>query len=835
MDWDATPYALLLLIVAAAAAALMIAGWRRRPAPGAVPFCGLMLAVAIWSLAYAGELLATDLAAKVQWANAKYIGIAAVPVAWLVFVLQFTGRERWLTRRIWSLLSIEPVLVVLLVWTNDAHNLMRQAVRLDASAAPTILDFSRGPLFWLHVAFAYVLLLIGTVLLFQTALRSRDLFRGQAEALLFGTVAPWLGNALFLLEVAPFSRLDPTPFAFTLTGLAIQWSFLRHGLLDIVPVAHDAVLESMPDGVMVVGSHGRIVDLNPAARRIIGDGIEAVGRSAGEVLADWPDVIHQSPVDDEVYAEVSHADGDELCYYSLRIPPLHDRRGRPAGRLVMLREITQQKQADQSLQQALGQLEQRVQERTANLRTTNERLREEVAERERAEETVNFMAYHDPLTKLPNRALFNDRLGMALTQARRNGEMLAVMLLDLDRFKTINDTLGHPVGDKLLQVVGERLAGCLREGDTIARLGGDEFLLLLTSMAHTEDAAKVGRRIFNSLEQTVRFDDQELYIAASIGVSVYPTDGEDTETLLKNADAAMYRAKEHRGNNYQFYTPAMNATALELLSLETDLRRAVEREELVVYYQPQLDLATGRVTGAEALVRWRHPKQGLVAPFKFIPLAEETGLIAPIGEWVLRTAAAQSKAWQDAHLAPIRVAVNLSALQFRDKSLMQRVALMLDTGGLDPGHLELEMTESAVMEDMETTITILHDLKKLGLHISVDDFGTGYSSLAYLKRLPIDMLKIDRSFVRDLEEDREDEAIVTAIIAMAHNLGMEVIAEGVETEGQLAFLRSQQCDMMQGYLFSPPVPTEEMTTLLREGHGIAPSRQPPVLSSRLSA
>ncbi len=390
------------------------------------------------------------------------------------------------------------------------------------------------------------------------------------------------------------------------------------------------------------------------------------------------------------------------------------------------------------------------------------------------------------------------------------------MLIDLDRFKVINDTLGHAIGDRLLQEVAQRLTGCLREGDTVARLGGDEFMLLLPGVEHTKSTIKIVQKILETFKSPFYFNDHELHITTSIGIALYPDDGEDAQTLLKNADTALHRAKEQGRNNYQFYTSTMNATALERLSLEGKLRHALEREEFVVYYQPQVSLSTGQIVGMEALVRWRHPDLGLIPPMKFIPLAEETGLIIPLGFWVLRTACAQNKAWQKAGYPPLRVAVNLSTRLFKQQTFIQVVAQTLHETGLDPDYLELELTEGIIMENIETTITTLKELKKMGVHISVDDFGTGYSSLAYLKRFPIDTLKIDRSFVLDITTDPDDAMIAMLIINVAHHLKLRVIAEGVETKEQLAFLRSHGCDEIQGYLFSRPLPAEEFVRLLQE-------------------
>jgi diguanylate cyclase (GGDEF)-like protein/PAS domain S-box-containing protein len=439
----------------------------------------------------------------------------------------------------------------------------------------------------------------------------------------------------------------------------------------------------------------------------------------------------------------------------------------------------------------------------------------DITERKRAEETIKHLAYHDVLTHLPNRTLFKDRLTQALAQAHRKGRMVAVLFLDLDQFKVVNDTVGHAEGDRLLQRVAKRLAGLVREGDTVARVGGDEFVLLLAEAVEVEDAVEVAERILESFKGPWTLQGQEFRVTTSIGIATYPSDGEDAESLLRNADTAMYRAKEHGRDNYQLYTPAMNARIAERLALENSLRHGLERGEFVVYYQPQVNIGSGQVAGVEALVRWEHPERGLVLPAEFIPAAEETGLIVPLGEWVLRTACAQNKAWQEEGLPAMRVAVNLSARQFQQRNLMEVVARALQETGLAPHLLQFEITEGIAMHDVDFTVPMLRRLRAMGVQFAIDDFGTGYSSLAYLKRLPIDAVKIDRSFVSDLTVDADDAAIASTVITMAHSLKLSVIAEGVETEEQLAFLSRRRCDEMQGYLFSRAVPAEEIGKILR--------------------
>ncbi len=436
-------------------------------------------------------------------------------------------------------------------------------------------------------------------------------------------------------------------------------------------------------------------------------------------------------------------------------------------------------------------------------------------QRKLAEDQLRFIATHDPLTELPNRAMFNERLRHALHQGVRYNRGLAVMFIDIDRFKVVNDSLGHGAGDRLLQNCAKRLTECLRESDIVARLGGDEFVVMIENFTGPRDAIAVAQKILHGLAKPFFVDGQEFLMSASIGISTFPDDGADVETLVKNADIAMYRAKDQGRNNYQFYSAQMNKHTFERLAMESSLRRAVERSEFLLHYQPKLDLQTGAIAGVEALVRWKHPDWGMVSPAQFIPLAEETGLIVQIGEWVLKTACEQSRQWRDQGIPGVRVAVNLSARQFAQKSLLQDVARIIAESGLTPESLELEITESMVMQNAEHATETLQKLKAMGVSLAIDDFGTGYSSLAYLKRFPIDCIKIDRSFIKDIPVDADDMAITKGVIALGHSLRLKVVAEGVETAEQRDFLQANDCDEFQGFLFSKPLPAEEVTALLK--------------------
>jgi diguanylate cyclase (GGDEF)-like protein/PAS domain S-box-containing protein len=550
------------------------------------------------------------------------------------------------------------------------------------------------------------------------------------------------------------------------------------------------VFQSSGEAIVITDVRHRILTVNPAFTHITGYvAAEAVGqtpyalspsmRSADRERELWAEVDRSGYWQGEVWDRRRNG---EVFPKWLTISAVRDAQGRPANYIEIFSDIT---------------------------------------ERKEREERVRHLAHHDALTDLPNRALLNDRIAQAVSLAERNRTRVAVMFLDLDRFKTVNDSLGHSVGDKLLREVSARLKSCMRASDTVSRLGGDEFVILMPNVTDAEDVAVTARKVLDAVARPYNIDGYELVSTPSVGISVYPGDGADVETLLRNADAAMYHAKETGRNNYQFFTQDMNARALERLSLERSLRRALEREELRLHYQPQYGVSDGRMVGLEALIRWQHPEQGLVPPLRFIPFAEESGLILPIGDWVLKEACRQSRAWQEAGLPPLRVSVNISALQFRQPDFAVTVERALAAAGLEARYLQLEVTESMIMYEAERMTESLEQLKAMGLELAIDDFGTGYSSLSYLKRLPIDRLKIDKSFVQDVTTDTDDEAIIGAIIALTRKLGLRTIAEGVETREQLEFLRDQGCDEVQGFLLSKPLAPPDCAALLAQEAGSA--------------
>jgi diguanylate cyclase (GGDEF)-like protein/PAS domain S-box-containing protein len=561
--------------------------------------------------------------------------------------------------------------------------------------------------------------------------------------------------------------------------------------LFVVKERAQVTLNCIGDAVVCTDISGNITFLNLVAEKMTGwPSDEAAGRPMGEVFRIQDAVTHETtpnPMDVAVGLNTTvhlplnciliRRDGLETPIED-SVAPIHDRQGKATGAVIVFRDVS--------------------------------------AARAVAEQMAHS-AQHDFLTGLPNRMLLNDRVNQAIALAGRHSKKLAVLFLDLDGFKHINDSLGHAIGDKLLQSIAKRLVSCVRRSDTVSRQGGDEFVVLLSEMEHEEDAAISALRILGAVAQAHSIDQHDLHLTASIGVSVHPDDGLDAETLIKNADTAMYQAKENGRQSYQFFKPAMNVRAVERQSIEESLRRALERKEFSLHYQPKVKLATGEITGAEALLRWTHPTRGLVSPATFIPVAEDCGLILPIGRWVLREACEQARTWLDAGLPLGTIAVNISSMEVRNNSFLESVFATLSETGLDPKSLELELTESVLMKRAESAASVLKSLRAQGVQIAVDDFGTGYSSLSYLSKFPIDALKIDQSFVRQITTAPDDTTIVTAVISMGRSLKLRVVAEGVETREELEFLRTHQCHEAQGYYFSRPVLPDQFAMLLKAG------------------
>ena len=549
-------------------------------------------------------------------------------------------------------------------------------------------------------------------------------------------------------------------------------------------------LNSIGDAVLCTDISGNITYLNLVAETMTGWGRqEATGHPLAEVFR-IIDGSTRMPARDpmEMAVELNRTVGLTVNCVLIRrdgfesaiedsAAPIHDRAGRVIGAVIVFHDVSAA--------------------RAMSLQMT-------------------YSAQHDLVTDLPNRLLLNDRISQSIALARRRNRPIAVIFLDLDRFKYVNDSLGHAIGDKLLQSVSKRLLAGVRGSDTVSRQGGDEFVILLSEITYPEDAATSARKILRSLGAPHSVGGQDLHIDGSIGISVYPEDGGNAETLIKNADTAMYHAKEKGRNNFQFFKADMNRKAVERQSLEGSLRRALEREEFLLHYQPKVNLDTGEITGVEALIRWQQPARGLLPPSQFVPIAEDCGLIVQIGRWVMREACRQARAWQDAGLPALSIAVNVSAMEFRDSGFVEHVRTILSDTGLEARYLELELTEGVLMEDAESAASVLRELKKMGVQLAVDDFGTGYSSLSYLRQFPIDVLKIDRSFVQQISADPEDSTIVSAIINMGKSLKHLVVAEGIETQQQRAYLQTQHCAEGQGYLFSRPMAAAQFAQLLQK-------------------
>src|SRR5918997_1226210 len=778
VDWGYTLYAIFLFGAAALLVLFAFRAWGHRGTPGAAALAVLMVAGAVWAVAYGLSLGTAEPSMRVLWGEIKYLGIVAVPLAWLVFALQYTGREGWVRRRTLALLAVEPVVALALIFTNEAHGLFWSSKESGTTGPYSTIESVYGPWFWVHLSYSYLLLLVGTVFLAQALLSSAHLYREQRIALVIGTSMPWAINAVNVSGLVPLGSPDPAPLAFALAGVVFAGPLFRYGPVDLVSVARDVVVEGMGDGVVVLDSQDRVVDLNPAAQRILGYPFtEAVGRPVARIMPGQVALLKRHQGSEEAYGEAALGSGAVPRYYDIAISSLRTRNVARAGRLISLRDITERKALEERLMQ---------------------------------------QALHDPLTGLPNRTLFMNRLEHALDRGRRRESTVAVLFMDLDNFKFVNDSLGHEAGDLLLVAVSNRMQPCLRSEDTIARLGGDEFAVLIEDVKYTSEPAYVAERIVEVLQAPFAVGGQPVVITPSIGIAIGDSSQDPPEHLLREADLAMYRAKADGKARHRVFDPSMEHETTERLRLENDLRRGLQRAEFRVHYQPVVHLETRRIVGMEALVRWEHPERGVILPDDFVPLAEEIGLIIPLGRWVLREACRQAHRWQKRYPAepPLSMGVNLSTRQLGDSDLVEDVEGLLRETGLDPECLILEITEGAVVGAEEHRIETLRRLHAMGVRFALDDFGTGYSSLSYLKRLPVSLLKIDRSFVERIGQDAEDEVLVTGMVYVASALGLSVVAEGVETPEQLAQVKSLGCELGQGHYFSEPVSSEAAGELL---------------------
>ena len=756
-------FVVLLAVSGFADLAAAASVWRERDSPGRNSLCVVLIAAAAWSFAYALELADLTLAGRELWGALKYVGTTVLPPAWLVFALQYTGRRLRPGRRLLGVLTVEPVIVLLLLANSATRSLIR-SYPPGSSEPPPPPDL--GVVYWLHFVYTTGLVLAGSAMLLVTAMRISRLYWRQSIMLLVAICIPLVGNAMSSFNVAPFQTVDPTPVAVSLAGLVLVLGVLRYQLLDLRPVARTVVMETMVDPVLVVDAWGHVVDLNPAATRLFRTSsttMPLLGRSVGDILTQEGGAECREPGTYDVQLDLSH-DAHDL---EMTVTRLTDARGAVAGRVLVFRDVTERREMERDLRR---------------------------------------LAYTDPLTGLPNRALFHDRLNQALVMARRHGSTLAVLFLDLDRFKIINDGLGHGIGDMVLARVAERLRGVLREQDTLARLGGDEFGAVLPEIADPHDTGLVAHKLLDALSVPQSISGHELTVGASIGIAVFPDDGNDVQHLLRNADAAMYRAKARGGGGIETFTSQIGDWVSRRQALEAELRHGLRAGQLRLHFQPYWTLPKGTVVGYEALVRWDHPKHGLLPPASFLPVAEETGLIDAVDRWVLHEACRQARGWSP-HLA---VSVNVSPGRLRSGDLHEDATHTLAETSLDPGRLMLELSERTLFDDEPEAIASLAEIAKSGVGLALDDFGAGYTSIAQLRKLPLSRLKIDRTLVLALGFEAENPPIVAAVISFAHALGLSVTAEGIEHPHEREALVTLGCDYGQGFLFGPPVTSTDL-------------------------
>jgi diguanylate cyclase (GGDEF)-like protein/PAS domain S-box-containing protein len=770
-----TIYELIVLVAALLPAVVGYFAWRRRPKPGATSLAVLLWTFALWALANALQLGTRDAGTAFVFYRAGEAILLALGPLWLLFTIEYTGRERWLTHPRMILFSIIPLITLVLIATNASHNLMWtfEGSRGDAGLLRLVLEY--GPWFYIDLLYQVGLVVVGSALLISMLVNSQRLYGLQSLSLLIGFLAPWsvvTAQRSGLVLAVDFGLISAT---FAVMGFSLVWALTRYRLLDVSPVAHDAVVEGMSDGTVVLDLRNRIVDVNPAASHILGlpassimgQDFRAVMSNKAAPLAGnrGTALLKRYEEHGQANEEIALGEGPQRRHYDLSLSALYDGRSNRTGHLVVLHEIT---------------------------------------ERKLAVEKLDRQANYDFLTGLPNRASFYERLSQEIARCRRNRALLSLFFLDLDRFKMINDTLGHDIGDLLLQETATRVSLACREYDVVSRLAGDEFTVILADLRAPSDATIVAERIVQTMSEPFELAGNELRITMSVGVCYYPIDGADPTTLVKNADTAMYRAKSRGKNRFEMFTEEAVETASQHLEMETELVEAMDKGQLVLFYQPEMDVSTSRMIGMEALLRWEHPKRGVILPDQFIPVAEETGLIFAIERWALREGCRQMVSWQERYPteSPLTVGVNLSNRHFMHPNLVGEVSRVIEETGINPSSLVLEIKESSLHEDAMSAAVTLQALKSLGVRLAVDNFGAGYSSLSHLKHFPLDSLKLDRSFVTGLEDQPEDRDIVSAVISLAHAMGLRVVAEGVENARQLMVLKDLGCDEAQGHYFA---------------------------------
>ena len=805
-----TIYWLLSLAAGITTSALALYIWRRRPSQTANTLGLYLFSAAIWSFGYSMQLRAETLDQVVFWAKVQYIGPAGVSLAGLVFVFQYAGLNEWVRPSRIILLGIIPAVTQVLVWTNEMHGLIWRTYGLNGSGSYPVLERTHGIWFWVFLVYGYGLCLIGMLLLARVLFQRSGVYRSQAAILLLGCTVPFVGNFINIVGPESLPNLDLTVFGFSITGISMAWGLFRFQLPVITPLARKTVFEGMSDGVIALDVGGNVVEVNPEACKIFGQpAAQLIGRLAVTVFRLNPELTLLFEPPREARAELSLYRLGVRRRFDVKCSLLKTRRQKTIGSLIVLRDITDREIAETILLQAHSVLEQRIAERTADLSRTIEELR-------MVESQLLYSANYDILTGLANRKLFLDTVADRVKAGfGAEASPFAVLYLDIDRFKIYNDGYGHHVGDLILVEISRRLQSFFKAVGTVARMGGDEFTILAGEVESASAASGLAQGCLEVLAPPARIAGNNIQLTASIGIALGKGQRRDPEEMIRDADLAMYRAKRLGGNRAILFGESMRSSALASLQLEQDLRQALDRDELVVQYQPFVRIETGAVVGFEALVRWLHPEHGLMLPTEFLPVAEESGLLIAIDEFVLREACRQKAIWKRAAgpraEAPF-VSVNVSGWQLAHPLRWREdlMALQGQTSGL-----RLEMMESVLTVNVHALAEFFEQVRAYDLHIYLDDFGTGYSSLSWLSHFPIRSLKIDRSFVEGIATGEKDISIVRSIIALARSLDMEVVAEGVEHPRQCEILLNLGCEYGQGFYFSPPVDSSAALEIVR--------------------
>ncbi len=779
MKIDFTPAVFLFIAGLPLALCLLWFGWRHRRQPGAVPFLFLIGLSTAWSVGAALELIAGGLDNKLLWADLQYLPICFVPVAWLALALDYTGNRAWLTRRNLGLLSIVPLVMVGLQWTNSHHHLMRASAWLDTTGAHAVIGRTFGPAFWLLVAYCYIIILTAMAFLVHALLSRPRLYRRQPAVLLAGFAVPFIWNVVYLLKPGAAPGFDYTPAVFTLGEIIAAYGLFRLHVFSLVVVARDALMENMADGLLVLDRSGVVVDLNEAACSLVGlPSARIIGSPIAEAWEAWAQLDEPCRTGAEV-ARLSVGGADERRDYEVRMSDL-DENGSFRGHMLVLRDVT---------------------------------------ERSALEEDLRRQALTDSLTGLANRSLFMAKLDDIIHTARRHPQRLfAIVVLDVDHFKFINDSVGHAAGDAVLEAVAIRLKRCVREVDTVARVGGDEFCVLLSEITDLRDVVVILERMQDEMREPVYVRQQRMVVGTSMGVVLWEASYRDPEDLLHAADAAMYQAKQAGGACYRVFDEGMHRALIESLRAEAELRLAVEKGDFELKYQPVIDVSTGKVVSLEALLRWKHASRGSISPNAFINVAETSGLIVPLGHMILDEVCGQLSEWHS-RTSPafgLPVSVNISPRQLTEIEFVEGILSRIAEWRLAPGSLMFEITETALDRDPVRARNAIKELCRLGMRLCLDDFGKGPSSLQHLTTFAGQEIKLDRTLIAKVADGTPELAIARSITELAHALELTVTAEGVESREDWQLLKQLGCDRMQGFYCGGPMSPTELYDHLRE-------------------